>query len=226
MKNSVPSLGAAVLLALAAFLSDKAAAASPSRTDPKVNEVVRLLQQRYDATSDFTADFTQAVDVPTLGKTLTSKGRVFFKRPGRMRWEFLEPEIQTIVADGTTLWVYQPDHRQVMKTGFQAAFQSATPVTFLFGVGKLTDDFRASLVSVAKDVLRLRLEPKQDAEIGTLVLTVDRKTYDLVVAEISDPLGNVTRLAFSNLKRGVGLADSEFTFEPPPGVDVVEAPTP
>ncbi len=224
MKRFLSALGAAILAVLAAARFEPAAPASSPRPSPKVDEVVRRLQQRYDATSDFTADFTQAVDVPTLGKTLTSKGRVFFKRPGRMRWEFLEPEVQTIVADGTTLWVYQPDHRQVMKAAFRAAFQSATPVTFLFGVGKLVDDFRTSLVSVTEDVLRLRLEPKRDAEIGTLVVTVNRKTYDIVGAEISDPLGNVTRLAFSNLKRGVGLTDSQFTFEPPPGVDVVEAP--
>lgn len=224
MKTHVSWTGAAVLLTLAAFASVAAAAPPASRSSLKVDEVVRRLQQRYDATTDFTAEFTQTVDVASLGRTLTSKGRVYFKRPGRMRWEFREPEVQTIVVDGRTLWVYQPDHQQVMKTAFQAAFQSATPVTFLLGVGKLAADFRASLVSVGAETLSVRLEPKQDAEIGILVLTVDRKSYDLVAAEITDPLGNVTRLAFSGLKRGVGLDDSHFTFEPPPGVDVVEAP--
>ena len=37
-------------------------------------------------------------------------------------------------------------------------------------------------------------------------------------------LGNVTRLSFSNLKRGVGVDDDKFVFRVPPGVDVVEAP--
>ena len=76
---------AAVWLAAAATLLG---AASEPRTSgsPKVGEVIRKLQARYDATKDFTADFTQTVEAATLGKPLESTGQVLFKRPGRMRW--------------------------------------------------------------------------------------------------------------------------------------------
>ena len=57
-----------------------------------------------------------------------------------------------------------------------------------------------------------------------LVLDVGPQTYDIIAAEVTDPLGNVTRLAFSNLRRDVGLDDSKFTFDVPPGTDVVEPP--
>jgi len=210
------------VLSLGLFAADGACA---PESQPKVAEIVRKLQARYDATKDFTADFTQAVEAATLGKTLESNGQVFFKRPGRMRWEFRAPEEQTVIADGQTLWVYQPAHHQVLKTPFRAAFQSATPVSFLFGVGELAKDFNASLVpSAGADVVRLKLVPKEEQQIGVLVLDVDAKSYDIVAAEVTDPLGNVTRLKFSNLKRDVGLADSQFTFKVPPGTDVVEPP--
>jgi outer membrane lipoprotein carrier protein len=114
------------------------------------SDVVRKLQARYDATKDFTADFTQTVEAATLGKPLQSAGQVFFKRPGRMRWEFLEPEKQTIIADGKLLWVYQPEHHQVLKPPFRAAFQSATPISFLLGVGQLKIDFDATLLSTVR----------------------------------------------------------------------------
>ena len=53
---------------------------------------------------------------------------------------------QTVVADGTTLWLYQPKEQQVMKAPFDAAFRSTTPISFLTGVGRITDDFsRATL---------------------------------------------------------------------------------
>jgi len=195
--------------------------------EPNVGNVVKRLQARYDATKDFTADFSEAVEAATLGKTLESSGQVYFKRPGRMRWEFVEPEQQTIVADGQTLWIHQPDHHQVLKTPFRAAFQSATPISFLFGVGELAKEFTPSLVPIpGTDVIRLKLVPKQEQEqeIGVLVLDVNPQTYDIVAAEVTDPLGNVTRLKFSNLKRDVGLEDSKFAFTTPPGTDVVEPP--
>ena len=201
-----------------------AASARPALAAPKVADVVRKLQARYDATKDFTADFTQTVEAATLGKPLQSTGQVFFKRPGRMRWEFLEPEKQTIVADGTLLWVYQPEHHQVLKTPFRAAFQSATPISFLLGVGQLKNDFDATLLASGPDLVRLKLVPKREREIGVLVLDVGPRTYDILAAEVTDPLGNVTRLSFSNLRRDVGLDDSPFTFTVPPGTDVVEPP--
>lgn len=224
MRRGLPAAAAAVWLAAAGtFL---AGASEPKMADsPKVGEVVERLQARYEATKDFTADFTQTVEAATLGKPLQSAGQVLFKRPGRMRWEFVEPEKQTIVADGKLLWVYQPEHRQVLKAPFRAAFQSAAPISFLFGVGQLKDDFDATLVSSGPpDVLRLRLVPKREHEIGVLVLDVGPQTYDIVAAEVTDPLGNVTRLSFSNLKRDVGLVDAQFTFDVPPGTDVVEPP--
>ena len=138
------SIAVAALVWLVAGVDGAGAKSTPS--PPKVAEVVRKLQARYEATKDFTADFSQTVEAATLGKPLQSTGQVFFKRPGRMRWEFAEPEKQTIVADGKLLWVYQPEHHQVLKTPFRAAFQSATPISFLLGVGQLKDDFDATLL--------------------------------------------------------------------------------
>lgn len=224
-RGLVAALALAAWVFAAGGVRGEPAQNTPATPGANVERVVRKLQKRYDATADFTADFSQQVEVATLGKALESSGRVFFKRPGRMRWEYLKPEPQTIVADGHTLWVYQPEHHQVLKAPFRAAFQSTTPVSFLLGVGRLTADFTPSLLPPpGPDVLRLKLVPKQDRQIGVLLLDVRRDTYDIVGAEVVDPLGNVTRLAFSNMKRGVGLADSRFTFEVPPGTDVVEAP--
>jgi outer membrane lipoprotein carrier protein len=210
-----------VLWGLAA-LATTAAADPPSL--PEASEIVRLLQERYDRTSDFTADFVQTVHVATLERTLQSRGTVEFKRPGRMRWEFLAPERQTIVADGETLWIYQPDQHQVLKAPFRAAFRSTTPVSFLLGVGKLAQDFRASVLGGDDRTVRLRLEPKIASDLGTLVLAVNRQTGDIQGAEVTDPLGNVTELSFSNFRREVGLDDARFRFEIPEGADVVESP--
>jgi len=217
----------ASVAALAIVLTVAAGGAAADSSSKETAEVVKKLQARYDATKDFTADFKQVVEVATLGQKLESTGKVYFKRPGKMRWEFLKPDVQTIVADGTTIWVHQPEHHQVLKAPFRAAFQSATPLSFLFGVGKLTQDFNPSLVPsdpADAGVAKLKLVPKQDREIGVLVLAVDRKTYDIAAADVTDPLGNVTHLEFQNMQRDVGLDDAKFTFKAPPGTDVVEPP--
>ena len=210
----------AVLAAALAF-----APAAWAQGDGQVADVVRRVQARFDATLDFTANVEQKIEVVNAGRALEAHGTVAFKRAGKMRWSLENDEPQVIVADGRTLWFYQPTEKQVLKAPFRAAFRSSTPVSFLTGVGRLEDDFDASIAGRTEREVRLALVPKKDAtEIGRLELTVDAESYDIRAAEIRDPLGNVTRLVFSDLRRNTQLPDSLFQFEVPAGVDVVEAP--
>ena len=188
-------------------------------------EAVRRVQARLDATKDFTAAVDQELVVASAGKTQHATGTVAFKRPGKMRWTLTDGSKQVIVADGTTLWFYQPDEQQVLKAPFRAAFRSSTPISFLTGVGRLSEDFDVTVAGEDSDTIRLALRPRKgEGELGRLQITVDAHTYDIVAAEIVDPVGNTTRLRFSALRRNVGFDDAEFHFDVPAGVDVIEAP--
>jgi len=191
---------------------------------PALADVVDKVQARYDETKDFTANVQQELVMASAGKSMKASGKVAFKKPGKMRWTLTEGVSQVIVADGTTLWFYEPDEQQVLKAPFQIAFRSSTPISFLTGVGRLKSDFDVKVEDGGGGPLRLRLQPRGDSDLGALILTVDPKSYDIVGAEVTDPIGNITKLQFSDLHRNVGLADDAFHFEAPPGVDVVEAP--
>jgi outer membrane lipoprotein carrier protein len=208
----------AALVALAGAWSVAARTAAPE-------EMARRVQARLDATKDFTAAVDQELVVASAGRTLHATGTVAFKRPGKMRWTLAGGTKQVIVADGTTLWFYQPDEEQVLKAPFRAAFRSSTPISFLTGVGRLSEDFDVTVESEDSSAIHLALHPRRgEGELGRLQITVDPHTYDIVAAEIVDPVGNTTRLRFSALRRNTGLDDAQFRFDVPPGVDVIEAP--
>ncbi len=191
---------------------------------PALADVADKVQARYDATKDFTANVQQELVMASAGKTMKASGTVAFKKPGKMRWTLTEGVSQVIVADGKTLWFYEPDEQQVLKAPFQNAFRSSTPISFLTGVGRLKSDFDVKADEPTDGRVRLHLQPRGDSDLGALVLTVDATSYDIVGAEVTDPIGNVTTLQFSDLHRNVGLDDAAFHFEAPPGVDIVEAP--
>jgi outer membrane lipoprotein carrier protein len=155
-----------------------------------------------------------------------ASGTVAFKKPGKMRWEFARPERQSIISDGKTLWVYQPAETQVLRAPFSAAFVSTTPVSFLTGVGRIADDFDAEPDRRGCDAarIRVRLVPRRTPDLGSLTLAMTRPQYDIVEAEVTDPIGNVTTLTFAAVARNVDVPDEEFRFVPPAGVDVVDAP--
>ena len=193
---------------------------------PPSAQIAQRLQARYDSTKNFRADFRQETTIASVGQGEEAFGTVVFMKPGRMRWEFQTPQRQTIVADGTTLWIHQPDERQVLKAPFTAAFASNTPVSFLTGVGRIKDDFTVAPDPRGCNAQRLyvKLLPKGDQALGALSLAVTRPSYDIVEASITDPVGNLTTLSFSNVTRNVELADDAFRFVVPEGTDVVAAP--
>ena len=191
--------------------------------DP-LREALDRLQQRYESTRTLSMDFRQTVESTTLATPLTTHGTVAFEKPNRMRWNYAAPDEQVIVGDGDTLWIYQPADKQVIKAPLGEAFRATTPVTFLAGLGKLERDFETSLDRDEPDRWLVRLVPRQDAGIGTLRLTVLKKDAAIAEAQIVDPLGTTTRIAFSNERRNVPLDAALFRFTPPPGVDVIRPP--
>jgi chaperone LolA len=201
------------------------ALAAPAWAADALKEAVGKVQSRYESTKTLEADFRQTVESPTLASPLKTSGKVAFEKPNRMRWDYDPPDTQTIVGDGTNLWLYQPDMNQVIKAPLRKAFQASTPLTFLSGLGSLERDFNVSLEKETADAWVLKLVPKQDAALGTLGLTARKTDASIAEARITDAAGTTTRIAFENERRNARLDAARFTFTPPAGVDVVKPPT-
>ena len=185
--------------------------------------IVDNLQKNYDATVDFTADFRQETEVKNLNRTLKSAGKLSFKRPGKMLWQYEEPKGQFVLADGNHLFFYQPDQNQVIKSPLKNAFRGDIPLSFLLGLGNLKKDFNATLKASEPTQNVLRLEPKGEAGGYTeILLGVSKPAADILWVSVRDAVNNITTLRFSNMRKGVGLKDALFQVQIPKGADVVE----
>ena len=185
--------------------------------------VVDRIQDHYQHTQSFSAKFTEELTGTGRVKR-TRSGQVLYKRPGKMRWEFVLPQKETVVSDGHKLYDYQPDLNQVLELPLERAFKSAAPLAFLLGIGNMRRDFTASLpLSTPTDQLvHLILTPKGGGD--RIEMGLDASTYDLMTVKVTDALGNTTSIRFSAVHTNVQLADALFNFQVPDGVDVVQAP--
>ena len=77
-----------------------AAKASVAADGKNAEAIVDSLQKNYDTTTDFTADFQQETEVKNINRTLKASGKLSFKRPGKMLWNYDEPKGQFVIADG------------------------------------------------------------------------------------------------------------------------------
>lgn len=198
----------------------------PRAADQTPSDLAQALQRKYDRIRDFSADFVHAYRGGVLNKTLTERGRVLVRKPGKMRWEYTAPERKVFVSDGTRMYAYLPDDRQVIVSAVPAGDNAATPALFLAGKGSLTRDFAPSFVETAADLPAgsrgLKLVPRTpQPDYDWLVLAVDPATLALRGFVTVDAQGGTSSFSFANLKENVGLADKEFDFKVPRGVDLV-----
>jgi outer membrane lipoprotein carrier protein len=80
----------------------------------EVREVVKHLQARYEKTKDLQADFTQKTLIEGFERPVTSSGKVYIKKPGRLRWSYLSPAAEDIYVNRDDVKVYVPEHKQVL----------------------------------------------------------------------------------------------------------------
>src|SRR5262245_7754998 len=81
--------------------------------DPTAGELAQALQQHYDAIKDFSTDFSHAYQGGVLKKQIMERGHLLVKKPGKMRWEYKTPDEKLFVSDGTKMYAYVPQDKQV-----------------------------------------------------------------------------------------------------------------
>jgi outer membrane lipoprotein carrier protein len=208
------------LIALIAVATSIQAA---SESSPQLRTMLDRLQKHYQQTTSFSAKFTEEIS-PAGGAKRERAGTVYYRKPGQMRWEFAGQDQEIIVSDGKLLYSYQPDLNQVLETPLEQAFKSSGTAAFLLGIGNVQRDFDASMPATAPadGLTHVVLKPKNGSD--SFEMGVDPKTLDLKSLRLTDALGDVTELAFSDIKRDAPLDAKLFTFIPPAGADIVKAP--
>ena len=71
------------------------------------------LAERLNQSSGFSANFTQQVFSPEGGLIVEGEGDVKISRPNLFRWHTKTPDENLLVADGKTLWYFNPFVEQV-----------------------------------------------------------------------------------------------------------------
>lgn len=198
-------------------------AAKAKPMSPEVKSLVDRMQAFYEKTQDFTANFTQTYHYKMQHRTQTSSGTVIFKKPALMRWDYLQPAPKTFVLSGEKVFAYDPQAMTLTK-GTIGSDQLSASVTFLWGKGKLADEFsiaEASCKTCAGKLLELTpLRP--DPRFKQVRFEVDPKTAQVLRSIVVDKDGSENEIKFSDLKTNTGVAKERFELNPPADVQIVD----
>ena len=172
------------------------------------------------ATKSASARFEQQV-FDRSGKAVDkSAGSFAFSRPGKFRWTYERPVKQLLVGDGAKLWIHDADLNQVTVKRIDKAM-SSTPAALLAGKEDITAVFTLTDGGSADGLGWVVATPKQQ-DTGFEKVRIGMKGRTLAAMELTDALGGLTKLAFSELKANPALGAETFRFTPPKGADVID----
>lgn len=193
---------------------------------PRVQEVVRRLEARYQGAQTLQATFLERYSEGRQQVRVES-GDVFFSRPNRMRWNYAVPEEKMFLVDGTNVWFYVPADRTATRAKIRESADWQTPLALILGKVKLSRlcgkvELLPPPANAAAGTQTLRCLPRgRDAAFSEVLFDVDAE-YWITRVQIREPGGITTEFRFGNWRRDVAMAEAMFHFQPPPGVAIVD----
>jgi len=217
--------------------------APPARAEAGLKDVVAAVEKSYNSLTDFQASFSQKTYIASMKREQTGSGTLAIRKnpagPAMFRFDYRKPR-QLIVSDGSTVWFYLPENKQVMVADVKALFEGGKGVTlnYLTGIGRISRDFTISFLNGGRDAkgnYLLELVPKKPSQaLAKLRLTVAAEAverfdqagkpgtiFPIVSSVVFDAIGTRTAIDFSGVSVNRGVRASQFTFKVPAGVEVV-----
>jgi outer membrane lipoprotein carrier protein len=214
---------------------------------PDVKPFVDRFESRYRAARTLQATFLERYT--ENGRLVrVESGTAYFRRPGKMRWEYQAPENNLFLVDGKNAWFYVPADHTATRVPAKASTDWRTPLALLAGemkVSRVCAQVQAApdekIESPGDVVLRCELrsagtesqdshasgaQPSSRESRESVYLEIVKKTGELAGVTVRDPGGVGIEFRFANWQADPNVDDSLFHFHAPSGVAIVNGELP
>lgn len=184
------------ILPLLAFTSSAQEKPSPS--------ALKIVATYLNKTHTFAADFEQ---IDYNGKL--SHGKFYLSRPGKLRLQYTDPTLLTIIADGQFLIHHDPSTKETTTMAI-----SETPAEFILRENiSFDEDIKVTHFQEDQNSYKVTLARSKAAETGTLTLKFSKKPLKLIQWIVIDPQGLDTTVNLINLKTDLKIDQNLFIFQ-------------
>ena len=203
---------------------DGSASAAPAGAGP-ADDIAKKVQDFYNQTKTFQAQFSQVYKVKAYNQTKKSKGRVVFEKPGKMSWTY-DNNGNRVVSDGKLLKVYEKENAQMFEQPVEKS-QYPAALSFLMGQGELVKSFNLKQLDSATMKFEggyvLEGTPKDATPAyQKVIFYIDRETSQVRRVIILDAQGNRNEFTFTSPSVNKDLPGGSFDFTPPEGTNVIK----
>jgi len=206
--------------------ADQAAAGD----DVTLDGIISHIEKKYHK-AGFRTEFIQLSVLKALDITDTASGHALFNYPGMMKWEYEEPEKQSIITDGKNLWIYRPMDNQVTVGKFPSLFGGGKGAGFLSDIKSLRKNFNITEEKRTGENFILKLIPEDKSRelpqevsraLSKIIIYVSTKDYTVTRVITHNVYGDETEIQLMNIDFSIRPDPSVFKFSIPEHTDVIQ----
>lgn len=187
-----------------------------------LSQILRGVENRYNRAQTLEVLFEQSYK--GQGRAWKpERGRLWLRKPGKMRWEYSQPEGKLFVTDGRYAWLYTPASNQVERTPIKQTEDLRAPLAFLLGRLDFYRDFKRFLWRPEGEGYWVVAEPKSDRLVYTEVEFLVDGRYRIRQVRVSGQDRSLMEFRFEQERLNLPLDEQLFVFRAPPGARIVES---
>ena len=190
--------------------------------DPKALEILEAMSNKYKTTPAFEANFSYTLTNETEKIKEEFKGKMMVKGD---KYRLTLPE-QEVFNNGTTVWTYLPDAKEVNIDNFDPQSEDLNPSKFydIYKKGYkylyLEDKTEGGILCEVVDLV----PEKKDAQYFKVRMNIVKKDKSIHSWIMFDKAGNLFKYSITKFNPSAKLEDGDFSFDPKkfPGVEVID----
>ena len=179
-------------------------------------EDIQQLRDLLQPITSLSARFQQQITDADGYELQNSEGLFEVSQPNNLRWVVEMPMPQQIIADGETLWIYDPDLEQVIIQPFNEDIAATPAILFSGDLDQLDQAYFVTQLAGG----HFELKPERGGSLfDSMIIRFDQAKPASIT--LTDTLGQTTHISFSQLELNPPLSGDQFVFQIPDGVDVI-----
>jgi outer membrane lipoprotein carrier protein len=188
-------------------------------------DIAQRTEQKLRSLNSFQAEFKQVYYSSSVTTPLKEYGKVYFKKPGLMKWVYADPEEKTVLLMENKIQYYFPEDNQLLIQDITEEEQGQNIMSLLSGKENISQDYSIELNEedrVDDKSFHIKLIPKNENMENFILLDINKKSLFITRATFYDWAGNKQEFIFKDIKTNIDLDENIFKLNVPGDVEIIK----
>ena len=170
--------------------------------------------EKANNTNAIASDFTQSKWLEMLAEPVVSEGKLVFKAPDLILWQYISPKAYKVIFKDEMLYVENDGKKDEIKLSSNGLFKSFNALIVNSIKGNMFDEneFEISYFKTTENFL-VKFLPKDKRMkrfVSAFELTFNKTTGEVAKIKLVEPNNDYTFITFSNRKTNVEIPSTTF----------------